>query len=1258
MRWLWLLILCFWPVMSLGQSDSEARDRGILQSFLEDNLSAMGRQVRIEGFAGALSGRATIDTLTIADDEGVWITLRGLVLDWNRAALLRGSLEVTELSAEEVDLPRLPRGEERDVPEPAARGPFELPELPVAVHVDAFKLARVALGAPLLGEEVTLAVDGEAQLESGEGTADLSIRRTDGARGELTLSGQYVNETRHLSVDLALEEAANGIAARLLDLPGRPALELRIAGDAPLDDFAAEVALRTDGIERLSGAVTVRSTGEAEETGQAVSAREIGADLRGDLAPLFAPDFAPFFGDEIALVLTAREMPDGRRVLDTLDLTARALRISAKGAIAADGWPETLSLTGTIADPETGRVLLPAGAGGVALSGAEITARYDRAAGEGWQFDARADGVELDDNRIGRLSLTAQGALRVPQDGTTGAVTGELSLDADGVQLADDAMADAVGSRIGGDLSLNWEEGAPLTLTGLTLQGEDYGVSGEVALSLSGEGLEIPTTLDLTLDARDLGRFSRLAGRSLAGAAKLAIAGNVSPVAGTADLRVRGTTSDLALDQPQIDPLLEGDASLRFGLVRDTDGSRVEDLLLQSDHARISGAARLGPADGEAELNAEIENLSRVIAGAEGPAQLALEATGQEGRWQVNGTTSLPGGTELRFDATLTGLNGDDPQITGRLTGQIDSIAPYSDVAGRPLGGAAEIEADVSASLDTLAGQLSLELRTRDLVFDSPSVDPLLRGEGVVSARLTRATDGRLNAEEIVLDTPEVLARLSGTMTDSTQEVKFEANLRNAAVIVPDLGGPISASGTARRGSGDWEIEFDGSGPGGAALSVTGELSPDVRRGDLQIRGAAPLGLANARLRPRSLSGMARFDLALNGPLAPGSLSGNVTVQGARVTLPSLFIALGEIDAEARLSGGQARITSSGTVSTGGRFSGDGVIGLTPPFNADLSLTLTEVVLRQARLYQTSASGNVTVQGALAGGARIGGELTLGTAELRLSDTSVLRYSGLPGLVHINEPADVRRVREWAGLLGQGGREAAGPAYPLDLLIRAPSRIFVRGRGLDAELGGQLRLGGTTADIQPSGRFELVRGRFDILGKRLTLTEGLLTLQGAFDPFVRFAATTDAEGVAIRLAIEGLASAPELTLTSVPELPQDEILSLLLFGRDATRISPLQAVRLASALRTLSGAGGTGVTGQLRRTFALDDLDVTTDESGNVEARAGKYLSENIYSEVSVNGAGETEINLNLQVSPDITARGRLGEDGETGIGLFFERDY
>jgi translocation and assembly module TamB len=257
----------------------------------------------------------------------------------------------------------------------------------------------------------------------------------------------------------------------------------------------------------------------------------------------------------------------------------------------------------------------------------------------------------------------------------------------------------------------------------------------------------------------------------------------------------------------------------------------------------------------------------------------------------------------------------------------------------------------------------------------------------------------------------------------------------------------------------------------------------------------------------------------------------------------------------------------------------------------------------------------------------------------------------------------VRRTLDRAGV--GPDPDAAGDGavstrpYPLDLTINAPSRIFVRGRGLDAELGGSLRLSGTTGDVIPIGRFDLLRGRLDVLGQRFALTEGYAQLQGDFTPYLRLVARTEARsGTDVSIIVEGPADDPQVSFESSPELPQDEVLAQLLFGRDLSSISPLQAVQLASAVATLSGRGGGGALEGFREGLDLDDFDVTTDEDGNAAVRAGKYISENIYTDITIGSDGTSEINLNLDVTDDVTARGSFGSEGESSLGIFYERDY
>jgi translocation and assembly module TamB len=91
---------------------------------------------------------------------------------------------------------------------------------------------------------------------------------------------------------------------------------------------------------------------------------------------------------------------------------------------------------------------------------------------------------------------------------------------------------------------------------------------------------------------------------------------------------------------------------------------------------------------------------------------------------------------------------------------------------------------------------------------------------------------------------------------------------------------------------------------------------------------------------------------------------------------------------------------------------------------------------------------------------------------------------------------------------------------------------------------------------------------------------------------------------------------------------------------------------------TLTGRSNNDLMGRLRSAVGLADLDVSQNEDGDTEVSAGAYLSDDIYTEVTADSAGRQEISLNYDVTRSVTVRGTTSSEGDTGVGVFFERDY
>lgn len=1373
-----------WLASFLPLQAQEDDGKGFLTRTIQDALSGAGRQVSIDGFEGLLSSSASFERLTIADAEGVWLTIEGAELVWNRSALLRGRLEVEKLTAQRLDLPRLPQAE-AELPE-AEAAPFQLPDLPVSIEIAEFGVQEINLGAPLLGEAAQLSLAASATYTEDLLDLDISAERTDAKRGAFEIRANLERADNLLDLLVRLDEGPEGIAARLLNLPDQPPVELLVEGAGPLDDFTSQVRIATDGQERLSGEVILAS--QAPRRASDTPDRRIRADIGGDITALLAPRYREFFGEDLRLTLDALQEGNGALEVSSFALDAQAAALSGRLALNPEGWPTLIDIEGSIANPDGTSILLPVGGEGTRVG--RVGLDVDYAAAEGEALRARFDIAELTTSAATaeRLELSLDGTLS-GTPGSLGQFQGDVALAAQGLAPTDPALAEALGRDLQGRAEVTYVEGEPIRIAGLELEGRDYGLAGEATV----EGLEtgFATNLDATLRAEELSRFSALAGREIDGAAALTVKGDLVPLGGQFDLVIAGLTEGLRVGIEQADALLSGRTELELAARRDETGTFVERLTLGNEEISLEARADLRTDDSRVEADLRLTDVSTVLPQYEGPITVEALATQDASGWSIDASTDGPYGAAItakgqvtgvaprldftaavpdisrfaegvpgsaRLEGTVTQVEGDwrittqasgpydlSAQLSGALTPALDltfeaevpQIQPLVPQVSGPLAASGRLQqtaqgflVDVSArgpyearataeglatgpdvALDFtlslpdvaplapgLSGPLAAEGQVRqtpdglalDLTADGPygaslstqgtvtgpalaltydlaipNVQPLAPG---ISGPLRATGSLRQGQSGLIVETSASgpyasRATVSGTVTGPQAAVEYSLSMPDIGPLVERINGPLDLRGSARRAGSAWQIDASAQGPAGTQVRAAGRVAENGTL-DLDLNGNAPLGLARPFIAPRSLTGQATFDLSINGPPALSSVSGTIRASGATFSAPNLRLALRGISAEVALGGNRARIDLSGEATNGGRVAAQGAITLTPSLPAEISIGLRELVLIDPRLYRTSLNGDLRLAGPLAGGAVISGNIAVGETEISVPSTGLTTIGEIPQITHLNPPPEAIRTRQKAGLVGaEAGTDPAaegggGPGYGLNIGISAPGRIFVRGRGLDAELGGRLTLTGTTNRIISSGRFDLQRGRLDILGKRFNLVEGSAQFQGDLVPFIRFVTATPTAQGEVRVIVEGPADSPEVRFEATPDAPQDEVLAQLLFGRNLSDISAFQALQLASAVATLAGRGGDGIVSNLREGFGLDDFDVTTTDEGETALRVGKYLSDNLYTDVTAASDGTGEVSLNLDITPNLRGKATLGSDGDSGIGIFYERDY
>lgn len=1345
------------PVASPAQEDEGG---SMIERFLQDTLSGDDQNVTVKGLQGALSSRATIAEITVADDEGVWLTIREAELDWNRLALIRGRFSVNALTAQEIDVTRAPGTTTKDTPPPSAEThAFQLPELPVAIEIGEIRIGELALGKPLIGVAAELAVNGNLSLADGTLDTKLDITRLDRAGDEISLAAGFRNTDSQIDLDLQVTEAAGGLISTALKMPDSPPIGLTAKGSGPVTDFTADIGLSSDGQPRVTGQVRLRSAPTA-----AASAEEgiaFTADLGGDLTPFVAENMDTFFGPKTRLIVDGRTLPEGALDISDLELSSQALNLKGALQLAPGGRLQLAALQGRITPPEGQSVVLPLSGGDTSIEAAQVSALFDEKNGNLWDLSLTANAIKSDTLNLQRAQITAQGTL---EQGDVLRIDGDLQAALDGIDLTDDALNTAVGDRITLDGMFQYGRDQTLNLSGVEMVGSDYELGVDAEISGLSSGLAVNGAA--TLQATDLSRFSGLAQLELGGQASARLTGQGSPLEGSFDGKLEVEGRDLSTGRDDIDPVIRGNTTITLDAKRGADGVTIRDFTLIGDALRAQADGTVTTPDGnvtidgQATVNAQDLSVFSGLAKRElgGAVQAKLDGKGTVQTLEFDGTASvmsrdvktglpeidplLVGRTEITFDGALSQkqieirdavIKGsalvasatatiDDPSdalaVDGQVSLNIPDLSPFSTFAGRDLAGsiiadvagkgtvgskafdvkgnlaADDIKSGINAvdtliqgrtnlTVDAVNDEAGLNIRTFQLIGTALSADAsgkLDRDAGGLTftaalddlGRLSKTLSGPLKLDGNVAPTQSGLegsahllgpessyAKVAGTVdTNGSADLDFDAKFNRIERFVPEFPGTLTAAGNAKRDSGVWTIDAKAQGPADIVSTVAGTFDETSSNADISAKGGVNLGIANVFITPNKIEGSARFDLALKGPADLASLSGSITTSGTSLALPGAGQTITGINGQVDLAQSRATITLNGGVRAGGGFTVNGPVDLTPPFNAQITTTIDNLVLTDRLLYETTLNGQIAMTGALAGNSSLAGQITFGETNINLAAASgAVGAAPIPEIQHVNESGASFITRERAGLVATEDKGQRTSRIALDVNLLAPKAVFVRGRGVNAELGGRISIGGTTTSVVPSGQIELIRGNFDILGRRLALTKGIVTLQGDLTPYIEFESSASTSDGTATIEIAGPLDSPEVNVFSDPERPAEEALAMLLFGNRFSEISPFLIAQMAASLAQLSGAGGDATKG-LRDSTGVDTIDVGASEGGAGRLGAGAYLGENLYTDFTVNTEGNTEVNLNLDVTDNFSVKGTVDGRGETGIGVFFSKDY
>ncbi|MEH3159397.1 MAG: translocation/assembly module TamB domain-containing protein [Sphingomonas taxi] len=444
--------------------------------------------------------------------------------------------------------------------------------------------------------------------------------------------------------------------------------------------------------------------------------------------------------------------------------------------------------------------------------------------------------------------------------------------------------------------------------------------------------------------------------------------------------------------------------------------------------------------------------------------------------------------------------------------------------------------------------------------------------------------------------------------------------------------------------------------PPGAG-SWTTRLMQAPLSGGIRYNGPSAVLFSLAALPNQQLSGPIAVAADFSGRVSAPQLNGLIRADNLTYDNETYGTRLSQMKIAARFTNDRLDLTNLSARAGEGTVQAQGSVGLAADsgFPIDLRATLNNAQLAKSDALAATSSGTVRFTYGRGGGL-LQGNLTVPNARYQ-----IIRQ----GAAEVPELTGVRRKSQ---IVTPRPTDRPKPApvstIRLDLTVRADNQLFVSGMGLESEWEMNLKIGGTSAAPSITGGLDLVRGTYSFAGKRFEVTRGLIRFRGGAltDPDINIQASTTVNGITAVIAITGTGQRPQIAFTSTPALPQDEVLSRLLFGTNPENLSATEAIQLASALNSLRGSGGgLNPLGKLRSATGFDRLRVLGADQASgrgTSLAAGKYLTDDIYVEIVTDARGFTATQLEIALTRALSLLTSTGSAGGSDARLKYSKDY
>ncbi|HTP71365.1 MAG TPA: translocation/assembly module TamB domain-containing protein, partial [Burkholderiaceae bacterium] len=395
------------------------------------------------------------------------------------------------------------------------------------------------------------------------------------------------------------------------------------------------------------------------------------------------------------------------------------------------------------------------------------------------------------------------------------------------------------------------------------------------------------------------------------------------------------------------------------------------------------------------------------------------------------------------------------------------------------------------------------------------------------------------------------------------------------------------------------------------------------------------------------LGGNLRVSASLAGRFGAPQLRGDM--QGSELSVRNVLQGIGLADGQLKVSleGEVVRVQRLSFKGGDGSLdlSGEARLGEVPSAKLQVAAERFRLLGRIDRRVVTSGAAQLQLQ---RDSLQLDGKFNVDEALIDFSK------SNAPSLD--NDVSVVRAAASASAAAGARDPRAAAQTLPaplrnaqVNLAVSLGDRLQIRGRGLDAQLRGDLRL--TTPGGRPAlnGSVHTASGTYVAYAQRLVIERGELVFTGAPEnPRLDILAIRPNLDVRVGVAVTGPLQSVHVRLFSDPEMAEMDKLSWLMLGRPSEGLGRNDTALLQRAAVALLAGEEQGPTDQLLNQLGLTDFSIRQGDSDTRETivSLGRQLSQRWYVgyERSVNTTtGSWQ--LIYRIAQRFTLRAQAGAD-------------